>query len=50
MGIATVHVSAVDLELDGSYEPIGSIWPDLPKPLYDALIKAYKDDDACTVR
>jgi hypothetical protein len=25
MAVATVHVSAADLELDGSYEPIGDV-------------------------
>lgn len=25
MAIATVHVSAIDLEFDGSYEPIGDV-------------------------
>lgn len=25
MAVATVHVSAADLELDGSYEPVGDV-------------------------
>lgn len=25
MAIATIHISAADLELDGSYEPVGDV-------------------------